>query len=230
MSDEEAKAVQEIAKATGKGIDAIEKLSKFIKEIIGPGLVELGGAFRDWAVAFRYQNMLKLQEKVERIHQERRNAGKTIPILPRYAIPMLEHASMEDDESLQDMWAGLIANASDPARRLDIRKVYLDILASLEPLDAAVLVHLHGSQPSTLILLVKNLGISDEELRISLQNLARLGCIRQEKDRAWDERSSMGFDISDVSAMIMLNDLGSLLVEACSHNGMKVDESTGQSC
>ena len=122
MNDEEAKAAQEIAKATGKAIEAVQGLGGFLKDVFGSSLRELGGAFYDRAVVYRYLNWLRLLEKVEHIHQMRRNAGKTVPIPLRYAIPILERVSLEDEESLQDMWAGLIANASDPAKRLDIRK------------------------------------------------------------------------------------------------------------
>jgi hypothetical protein len=34
------------------------------------------------------------------------------------------------------MWAGLIANASDPNNRLNLKRVFSDVLGPLEPLDA----------------------------------------------------------------------------------------------
>ena len=135
---------------------------------------------------------------------------------------------MEDNETIQDMWAGLIANASDPDKRLDVKKVYIDILSSLEPLDTAILADLQSSLSRNFVSLLTNAQVSDEELRISLQNLARFGCIRQEKHETWTEMSKLGFDVSDVTAAIVLTDLGHSLLEACQHDASRPHDKEGR--
>ena len=107
--DEEIKAAQEIAKTTGKAIDAGEKLGGFFKLVLGDTFVELGGITKDWAKYWRYKNALIINDKVEAIHKKRGIEGKTIPIPLRCGIPLLESASQEDDSFLQEFWVGLDA-------------------------------------------------------------------------------------------------------------------------
>ncbi len=80
--EEEAKAVQEVAKTTRKGFDIAEKLGSFLATIFGKGFTHLGGSFSDWSKYFRYKNFLKLEDKVTSLHQKRGIRGKTIPIPP----------------------------------------------------------------------------------------------------------------------------------------------------
>jgi hypothetical protein len=105
------KAIETTAQAVQQLTPVVDKLSErltgFLHKVIGAGAEELGGAFKDWAATFRYRNALKLADQVEKIHAERKLLGKTIPIPPRLAIPLLESATLEDDETLSEMWAGL---------------------------------------------------------------------------------------------------------------------------
>ena len=49
---------------------------------------------------------------------------------------MINEATLEDREEIQKLWAGLIANATDPNKRFNIQKIHIDILSKLEPLEA----------------------------------------------------------------------------------------------
>lgn len=227
MDDESAKAAQEIAKTTGKAIDAAQKVGGFLNKVIGDAAVELGGALHDWARVFRYKNLLRLQDKVEDIHAARKLQGRIIPIAPRFAIPLLQAASGEDEESLQDMWAGLIANATDPDQRITLRKIFTEILSSLEPLDAEILRYLagqgwlvHRDVPGggiTLAKLVSALRVEEKSIQISLQNLHRLGCVIDEYEATWDQidTTSFGQRVTDPKATFRPSPLGFSLLEAC---------------
>ena len=63
------KAVEETAKAVQQLVPVVDKnanrLSHFVHTVIGAGAEHLGGAFSDWAAAFRYKNALRLMDKVE---------------------------------------------------------------------------------------------------------------------------------------------------------------------
>ena len=134
--EEEAKAVQEVAKTTRKGFEIAEKLGSLLKTIFGEGFSHIGDSFSDWAKYFRYKNLIKLQDRIKSLHVKRGIEGKTIPIPPRYALPLLDSASLEDDENIQDKWAGLIANATDPDKRFQFQKIFIRILSNLEPLGS----------------------------------------------------------------------------------------------
>ncbi len=217
--EEESKAVQEVAKTTGKAIEAAERVGKFLSTIFGGALGEVGDIAHDWARYYRYKNLLKIQDKVEAIIWKRKIEGKTIPIPPRYAVPLIQNASQEDDETLQEMWAGLIANSMDPGKRLNVKKVYINILSSLEPLDLQILNHLAPYRQSGEYLrsLADDLSASMAEIVVSLQNLAQLGCIVDECPLTIGRMNSTTFGIrlSDPETVFRPSSLGFSLMEAC---------------
>ena len=139
MSDEQAKAVQEVAKTSGKLIDAAEKVGGFVSKVIGGASTQVGGILEDWAKYYRYKNLLAIADKVEALHAGRGLEGKTIPIPPRAAIPMLESASLEDDEVLQEVWALLIANSTDPNFKEAIHPGYTEVIKQLSSDEAMIL-------------------------------------------------------------------------------------------
>lgn len=189
MPEEEAKAVQEVAKTVGKGLDVAEKVSGFLKMIFGDAFKELGASLHDWCKYFRYTQLLRIQHKVSEIHRERGIEGGVAPIPLRYAIPLIQGASQEDEDTIQDLWAGLIANTTDPERRLTINKVYIQILTALEPLDALLLrfivkrgssnVFQTRSSGLDLDRICEDIDMPKSQLGVSVQNLIRLGCVRE---------------------------------------------------
>lgn len=64
------------------------------------------------------------------------------PRLPVF-IPILQQASLEDNETLRTRWAALFANALNPDRREELRVAYTDILRQLSPEDVLFLDHLY---------------------------------------------------------------------------------------
>ncbi|HUA68649.1 MAG TPA: Abi-alpha family protein, partial [Candidatus Saccharimonadales bacterium] len=139
MTDEQAKAVQEVAKTSGKLVETTGKVGGFISKIIGGASTQVGGILEDWAKFYRYKNLLRVADKVEAIHAQRKIEGKTIPIPPRMAIPLLESASLEDDETLQKVWARLIANSTDPNFRESSHPGYVEIIKQMSPDEAIIL-------------------------------------------------------------------------------------------
>lgn len=227
MLDEEAKAIQEVAKTSAKMIEVSEKIGQFIKKVIGDGLVEICGIGYDWAKYIRHKSLLYIYDKVEEIHRKRKIEGKTIPISLRYAIPLLQNASMETDESIQDLWAGLIANATDPEKRFQVKRIYIRILAEIEPLDALVLKFIsdqgwniiNGPHKTEVNLerLSKEINTLKEEIQISLQNLNQLGCIQAESDGISSSTKANLLDsmIDSPSVNFTLTSLARSLLRAC---------------
>ena len=226
--EEEAKAVQEVAKTTRKGFELVEKLSILLEKILGEGFTHLGGSFSDWAKYFRYKNLLKLQDKVISLHQKRGVEGKTIPVPPRYALQLLESASLEDDENLQDKWSGLIANATDPNKRFQFQKIYIQILSNLEPFDALILDFLvsqkdiikrdDDNKPMLNAEKISDiLNIDREDTIISLSNLFRLGCIIDSWKSTWDSMATgfQGFRVNNPESNFRLSQLGRRLMDLC---------------
>jgi len=67
-----------------------------------------------------------------------RGVEKTEPLSAKIITPLLEAASEETDETLQDMWATLLANAMDPNKDTSLQRIFIDTLRKMEPIDALV--------------------------------------------------------------------------------------------
>ncbi|MBM4064944.1 MAG: DUF4393 domain-containing protein [Planctomycetes bacterium] len=227
---EEAEAAKEIAIVTGKAIDASVKLGGIFRLIFGDAAIEFGGAVKDWATYFRYKNLLKIQDKVFKLHKKRNIEGKTILIPPRYAIPLIQNASQEDNDDIQSLWAGLVANSTDPDKKLNVKKIYIEILSSLEPIDVQIMLYfskqgwlLFREVPGggiTIEKLSSELNLSEDDIVISLQNLHRLGCLVADFEPNMSNigKSSFGTLVKSEKTSFRLSPLGYSLLEACECN------------
>lgn len=226
--EEEAKAVQEVAKTARKGLEVTEKFGNFLGKVMGQGFAHLGAAFSDWAQAYRYENLLKLMDKIDSIHKERKIEGKAIPMLPKHAIPILEQASLEDNDDVRLLWAGLIANATDPNKRFEIRKLYIEIISSLDPIDVYILNYLSDEsldekygmltgENLNAELISENIKKNMEDIKISLSNLFRHGLIIDSWEQTLDslDRGYSGFRVNNPKSNFRLSHLGRKLIDGC---------------
>ena len=136
---EAAKATQEIAKTSSVAIKATERLGSFLSKLIGEPAEIAIGVLSDRLKFMRWERQLRLAEKIEEIISERNLNGKTIPVPPKLAIPIIENATLEDDDSLQDIWANLLATAMSPKRPAKIKSSFIEIVKQLDPEDAKIL-------------------------------------------------------------------------------------------
>jgi len=120
--------------------EIVKKVSDGIATIFGPAAKEIGEWFADGVRSKRtmweVKNVLATSDQVEAILKQRAIEGKPIPIPPRQGMPILEAIAQEDEPPIQEMWATLIANASDPVRRVNIKRAYTSMLSSIDPLEA----------------------------------------------------------------------------------------------
>lgn len=227
MSDEEAKAIQEVAKATGKSVDLVRSTGRFLNDVFGEPIREFGGVLGDWAQYYRYRNRINIIDKVQAIRDKRSAIGKPVPIPPEFTLPVLEGISLESENRIQDLWAGLIANATDPIKSFRIRKVFLEILRGLEPLDARIMAYLanpeldqrYGFQTDGRLNaeeLASNLEGDPEEVKLSVQTLARFGCVIDAWENTLERLDSgySGFRVNNPASNFRLSHLGRELVKA----------------
>lgn len=129
-------AVTESAK---KAIALAEKAGKFLNNITGGDLKELGEGFHDWASYFRMKNLIRIQDRVEEIRKTRAKKGKATPIPPRLAIPLINEASLEDAKEVQELWAQLIAKAMDDDSSVKVHPAFIEVIKQLSPDEALIL-------------------------------------------------------------------------------------------
>lgn len=136
---EGAKAAQEIAKTTGKGLDAACEFGGFISRFIAPAAEQLSGIVTDKLRYMRWESQLQLRRRAQRFLEANglSHPDQTIPL--KFLAPLVEHATLEDDEYLRDKWAALLANAGTAATGVQIHPRFIDLLSSLSPLEAKIM-------------------------------------------------------------------------------------------
>jgi len=123
-----------IASATQAFFQSLfEPISNFVETISGPFAAEIGAVFGDKAKVYRLKNAVKCMKKAKEILEEVGiNPGQ---VKPRILLPLIENASLDEDEGLQEKWAALLANAANPKHNPPVRADYSDILRQLTPND-----------------------------------------------------------------------------------------------
>lgn len=224
----EDNTIGKIVDVCSKGLELAQQLSPFFRKVLGEPLETVGGIMADWAAFFRYKNLLVIGDRLEEIHYKRQLEGKSIPIPPRYAIPLIQAASMENDPDLREMWAGLIANATDPSKSVNLSKLHIETLKSLEPLDALIMEYLYKKQakvvttseepPENSKAIAKALSVDVDDVQISLQNLYRLGCLLDTAGAdVFDTQLpyTAGLRVNNPRSNFRLSNFGKVLYEAC---------------
>lgn len=94
--------------ALEKGIDIAKG---FIEKLIYPSAEELGLLLKDGIAKWRFANQVKTLVKAQSVCEK--HGVNPQMISPKLLTPLLEYASLEDNEKLQDKWATLLANMVD---------------------------------------------------------------------------------------------------------------------
>jgi Abortive infection alpha len=135
--DEQAKAIQEVAKVAGKAIDAASGVGNFLDRVFGDLLTDSVGLVGDKVKARRVQNLIKLQHRVEANLQEK-GIVDTRPVLQRIGTKLIDEAVDVESDYLRQRWANLLTNAMDPNFEANVPRNFITILADMEPLDVKV--------------------------------------------------------------------------------------------
>ncbi len=220
--DEEAKATQEIAKVAGKITDAARETGGFIARYIGGSLEQGIGIFEDKLKYMRWERQVRLMQRADEFLRERGLEGPTRLVPMKIAIPLLQAASLEEDDDLQDIWARLLVNAADAGSGVEVKRAYISILEDFDPLEAKILQKNYSAPekirrfdgiytrdlPDAIITEEIRGELEDKlprhEVRLALRNLARLGCL--ETSLLWGGSSE---------SSVYITQLGEGLIEAC---------------
>jgi len=203
---ETAKATQEVAKTTCKGIEATEKFGSFIAKYISGSLEQGMGIFEDKLKYMRWERQIRLINKAEEVMKSRGLVKPSKPIPLKLAIPLFESASLEDDSYIQDLWVNLLVNSSSDHTKFSLERSYINVLEQLTTLEAKILVTIYSHEfevnkgyeiqtsllPDQIIFREqKNLDFSsktseeyqdpkdpNDTIKLALSNLSRLQCLK----------------------------------------------------
>jgi hypothetical protein len=181
--EETAKAVQEVAKTTNNALDKGAALSQFIGKIVGPAIEDLGTIAKQYTEYWKLRNALSLNEKFERVLASRGNPSlSSLPL--RTGLPLLDAAVLEDAESIQTMWANLLASAMSEERVSTVTKSYVEVLKQLDVEDVELIGAIYPMHLQAMVDKTKRTYISPKETRsiiqisLAVNNLERLGLIK----------------------------------------------------
>jgi hypothetical protein len=140
-----ARAARTIAKTTGKAIDAGRELGGWLNKIFGKAIVNTVGLYwTDRVVARRIEAAVYDWKRLRLLIQDtekelkRRGVKKLRPVPAKVALPLIEHATMENERRLHKMWTNLLAAALTPADEA-ITQTYVTVLGELTARDARML-------------------------------------------------------------------------------------------
>lgn len=244
MSDpatEGAKAMQEMAKTSGKAIDAAREAGGFIAKFIQGPLEQAAGIWTDKLKYVRWEQQVDL---MNRANTKMAEVGLDMPSRPlplKLAIPILQEGSMEDEEFLRDRWANLLVNAANGSSGVKIQPMFVSMLKDMTSLDIQNLTAIYavpipvdavdvyvwpGDLPASARVMDTANDKADaavnsmsKEVILSLANLMRLGCI------------TTGLMYSggrlDVGCLVTLP-LGRAFVDACTLQGKRTNARAGE--
>lgn len=163
---------------TGLAKSSLQPIGDVVKRIAGPLADEIGESLALIARPYRIALSVKMFQKTQSMLKEAGMPAQAVP--PRLFLPMLEAASIENDEDLHTMWSALLANAaSSPGK---VHPSYIEILKELTPDDARLLDKLYTATNEQKYRLLNQLLLDEDHQGISLQNLVRLGLIETTYD------------------------------------------------
>ena len=120
------------------GVEAVLKpVTDLIDKIAGPAAEELGLTIQDQVRVFRFRLQLRLWHEVKQICEEAGIQPQRVPL--KVLLPIVENASLEEDDDLQEIWANLLANAADPRQLSPVLASFVDILKELSAQDVKFL-------------------------------------------------------------------------------------------
>jgi hypothetical protein len=160
---------------------AVEAAKGFLSKLVGPGAEEIGLLLQDQVKLYRFKNQLRILAKAEAMLLK---AGRTPNAVPfRTLLPILEAAASEDDKSLSNKWAALLANSAAKAEDYASHPSFPRILSEISPIEARFLDSLltkggYTDWSSFRTELAKTLEVTEGYINQCYGNLFRLGLIR----------------------------------------------------
>lgn len=145
-----AKAARTIAKTAGKAIDAGRELGAWLNKIFGKAIVDTVGLYwtdrvaarRIEAAVYDWKRLALLFHAAEN-ELKRRKVKALRPLPPKVALPLIEHATMENERHLRKMWANLLATALTPFEEA-VTQTYVTVLGELTAHDARALEKMYS--------------------------------------------------------------------------------------
>ena len=184
---------------------SFEGIEGFLKLVCAPALEEVGFLLKDQIRNWRLRNILNILEKAKN-KMEFFDDKLQIKAHPKIALSIIENGSLNDNEDIQNLWAGLFVSSCSENGQDDENLIFVDILKQLTVLQAKIINY---SCEKTRKILYSNGLIMSEDLNINFKELVEITNISDlhRLDRELDHLRSLeligsgigggGFDLGD---------------------------------
>ena len=119
------------------GAKVIENASDIFHKLAGPLAEELGLFFGEKVRDYRVRNWVNVMRRTKAMLNNADIEPTAVP--SRLFLPIVQAASVEDSEILQEKWAALIANSAGPDRKKNVMPSFIEVLKQMTPDHARLL-------------------------------------------------------------------------------------------
>ncbi len=129
----------ELIKAGAQGIaeGTMKPFSDLIQALFGPAATEAGLMLKDSVQRYRHMRRMRLLKRTQEVLANARIEPSRVAL--KLLIPIIENASNEEEDSLQDVWANLLSNAANAEEENNVHPSFPEILKELTGRDVKFL-------------------------------------------------------------------------------------------
>ena len=162
--------------------EGFETARHYLDMIVKEPATAVGGLISDRVNFWRWKNKINLLLKAKAFLEKKGIDPKQV--LPSTVVPLIEASADVDDDTLSDMFAGLLASHVSSVNPNEVHPSYTKILGQLSSLDAKVISSLfialrqkadYRKSGYTMENATKILGEPEDVLLLAFENLWRLG-------------------------------------------------------
>jgi len=156
---------------------ALKPVTDLISSIFGPAAEEAGLMLKDHVRVFRAMRQLRLYQRTAEIFAKTGAKPQQVPL--KLLFPIIENASVEETDELQDRWANLLAHAADPDESSIVSISFPTILRELSARQVKFLDTLydeaieHSQRTKNMRIEYVSFDYTDLSLKFSDASLAR---------------------------------------------------------
>lgn len=193
MSEEkDLLGIRPFGEATKSIVDStLSGVGRFLSAVCLPACEELGRMLQDGIRSWRLNNIIRVLEKSEGKLEFRDNQFQ-LKANPKVALSIIENASLVDDDTLQEWWAGLFASSCTEDGKDDQNLIFVNLLKDLTAFEVKVLSYCCFNckkyiYPNKLI-------YTNHDFRVSLEEIMSLTGVTDVRriDRELDHMISLG--------------------------------------
>jgi len=228
-AEEFAKAIQETARFGQLSVETAQKAGGFFARVLKVPIEEGAGIIADKLRFVRWKRLIHMADEVNAI-LEAKGVRETRSVPPKLALPIMEEATLEEDESLRSLWNHLLANAMNPDFNDELRYGFIDMIKNITAIEARLLHGLYVTLERERKLLPlyrlyafnfkregleRELGLALDVYAVSANNLMRMQLIGPAILKGGIGIGSEPITIYKGIDAVSLTPLGAKFVEAC---------------